>query len=80
MADDELDTPISHAVADGWADFAHMGLPSIGGGPMPEVHIAFYFGAFYVLQILERTSGRTWVGGGSSAHVEYVLTPSSRNS
>jgi hypothetical protein len=47
----DLDPPISHAIADGWADFTETILPAIGGSPHAEAHIAFHFGAMYVLQI-----------------------------
>jgi hypothetical protein len=52
--DIDLDPPISHAIADGWADFAATILPAVGGDPHAEAHIAFHFGAMYVLQILEQ--------------------------
>jgi hypothetical protein len=53
-ADTDLDPPISHAIADGWADFAATILPAVGGSAHAEAHIAFHFGAMYVLQILEQ--------------------------
>jgi len=48
------DPPISHAIADGWANFAETILPGVGGDAHAEAHIAFHFGAMYVLQILEQ--------------------------
>jgi hypothetical protein len=50
----DLDPPTSHAIADGWADFAATVLPSIDGDVHAEAHIAFHFDAMYVLQILEQ--------------------------
>jgi hypothetical protein len=44
--------PISHAIADGWANFAQTILPGIGGSTHAEAHVAFHFGAMYVLQIV----------------------------
>jgi hypothetical protein len=44
----------SHAIADGWADFAETVLPSVGGGSHAQAHAAFHFGAPYVLQIVEQ--------------------------
>jgi hypothetical protein len=52
--DTDLDPPISHAIADGWADFATTILPATGGDAHAEAHIAFHFGAMYALQILEQ--------------------------
>jgi hypothetical protein len=52
--DTDLDPPISHAIAHGWANFAETILPGIGGDAHAEAHIAFHFGAMYVLQILEQ--------------------------
>jgi predicted membrane-bound spermidine synthase len=51
--DIDLDPPISHAIADGWANFAETVLPSIGGTEHAQAHIAFHFGAMYVLQIAQ---------------------------
>jgi hypothetical protein len=53
-SDTDLDPPPSHAIADGWANFAETVLPTIGGADHAEAHIAFPFGAMYVLQILEQ--------------------------
>ena len=50
--DTELDLPASHAIADGWTEFAAKVLPSVGGTEHAQAHIAFHFGALYVLQIL----------------------------
>jgi hypothetical protein len=50
-SDIDLDPPISHAIADGWADFAETILPGIGGDKDAQAHVAFHFGAMYVLQI-----------------------------
>jgi hypothetical protein len=47
------DPPINHAIANGWTEFAETVLPSIGGTEHAQAHIAFHFGAMYVLQILE---------------------------
>jgi hypothetical protein len=49
--DIDLDPPISHAIANGWADFAQTILPGVGGDKDAGAHIAFHFGAMYVLQI-----------------------------
>jgi hypothetical protein len=53
-SDIDLDPPISHAIANGWEDFAEAILPAIGGNAHAEAHIAFHFGVMYVLQILEQ--------------------------
>ena len=53
-SDIDLDPPISHAIANVWADFAQTILPGIGGSTHAQAHIAFHFGAMYVLQILEQ--------------------------
>jgi hypothetical protein len=37
----------------GWADFAELILPAVGGDPHAEAHIAFYFAAMYMLQIVK---------------------------
>jgi hypothetical protein len=50
----DLDPPISHAIADGWADFTATILPVIDGDAHAEAHIAFNFDAMYVLQILDQ--------------------------
>ena len=50
----DFDPTISHAIADGWANFADTILPSVGGDAHAEAHIAFHFGAMYVLQILQQ--------------------------
>jgi hypothetical protein len=47
-----LDPPISHAIADGWANFAATVLPTIGGTEHTQAHIAFHFGAMF--QIVEQ--------------------------
>jgi hypothetical protein len=49
--DTDLDPPTSHAIANSWADFAETILPATGGDVHAEAHIAFHFGAMYVLQI-----------------------------
>jgi hypothetical protein len=50
----DLDPPVSHAIANGWANFAETVLPSISGIDHAEAHIAFHFGAMYVLQIAQQ--------------------------
>ena len=50
----DLDPPISHAIAAGWADFAQTILPTIGGTNHAQAQIAFHFGAMYVLQIAQQ--------------------------
>jgi hypothetical protein len=59
--DIDIDPPISHAIADGWADFAETVLPSVGGNEHAEARVAFHFGAMYVLQlargVIEARSG-----------------------
>lgn len=52
--DIDPDPPTSHAIADGWAEFAETVLPSIGGAEGAQAHIAFHFGAVYVLQIVQQ--------------------------
>jgi hypothetical protein len=48
------DPPTTHAIADGWDNFAETVLRSVGGDAHAEAHIAFHFGAMYVLQIVEQ--------------------------
>jgi len=47
------DPPVSHAIANGWAEFAETVLPRIGGSAHAEAHVAYYFSAMYMLQILK---------------------------
>jgi hypothetical protein len=51
--DPEDDLPTSHAIADGWEEFAKRILPSIVGTPHAEAKVAFHFGAIYVLQLTQ---------------------------
>jgi hypothetical protein len=53
-SDTDLDPPVSHAVAEGWANFAEVILPVVGGDEHAQAHIAFHFGALYVLQIIQQ--------------------------
>jgi len=48
------DAPGSRAIADGWAHFAETVLPTIGGAEHAQAHIAFHFGALYVLQLVRQ--------------------------
>jgi hypothetical protein len=50
----DLDPPIGHVVNDGWASFAETILPTIGGTDNAKAHVAFHFGAMYVLQIAQQ--------------------------
>jgi hypothetical protein len=52
-SEDDDDPPISHAIGDGWANFSETVLPGIGGSAYAEAHIAFYFAAMYMLQIVK---------------------------
>jgi hypothetical protein len=47
------DAPISHAIADGWFEFAAKILPALGGSAQAQAQVAFHFGALHVLQILK---------------------------
>ena len=47
------DPPPSHVIADGWANFSETVAPGIGGSAHAEAHIAFYFSAMYMLQIVK---------------------------
>jgi len=58
--DTDLDLPISHAIADGWANFSETVAPGIGGSAHAEAHIAFYFSAMYVLQIVKLIVADRW--------------------
>jgi hypothetical protein len=53
--DTDLDPPISHAIADGWANFSETVLPGIGGSARAGAHLAFYFAAMYMLRIVKLT-------------------------
>ena len=48
-SDFDLDLPISHSVADGWTEFTETVLPTTDGTNHPHAHVAFHFGAMYVL-------------------------------
>ena len=63
------DPPISHAIANGWADFAETILPAVSGDTHVAAHIAFHFGAMYVLQILENV-----VEHGSAEAATFTLS------
>jgi hypothetical protein len=52
-SDIDDDLPTSHAIADGSEEFAERVLPSIGGTDHAQAHVAFHFGATYVLQIAQ---------------------------
>jgi hypothetical protein len=52
-SDIDDDPPVSHAIAEGWAEFAQRVLPTIGGNEGAQAHMAFHFGALHALQILE---------------------------
>jgi hypothetical protein len=67
--DDDLEPPICHAITDGWADFAQLILPGVGGDKDAGAHIAFHFGAMYVLQILEQV-----VEHGSAEAAAFALS------
>ena len=58
--DIDSDPPISHAIADGWANFSETVAPGIGGSAHAEAHIAFYFSAMYVLQIVKLIVADRW--------------------
>jgi hypothetical protein len=52
-SDIDLDPPISHAIADGWAEFAEMVLPlSVALSTLER--IAYHFDVMYVLQIAQQ--------------------------
>jgi hypothetical protein len=51
-SDPSPDPTSGRAIADGWANFAETVLPSIGGAEHAQAHIAFHFGAMYVLQLV----------------------------
>ena len=48
----DSDPPGGHAIADGWSTFTETVLPTIGGAEHAQAHIAFHFGALYVLQLV----------------------------
>jgi hypothetical protein len=50
--DEDDEPPISHAIADGWAEFAKKVLPSVAGTHDAPARVAFYFGAIYMLGIV----------------------------
>jgi hypothetical protein len=56
-SDTEGDPPVTYAIAEGWAKFAETVLPGIGGGPNAGAHVAFHFGALYVLQLVSKVVG-----------------------
>jgi hypothetical protein len=57
-SDIDLEPPISYAISDGWSKFAETVLPTIGGTKHAEAHVAFHFGAIYVLQIAQQMIAR----------------------
>ena len=64
---DDLNPPTSDVIANGWANFAETVLPSIGGVKDAQAHIAFYFGAMYVLQIAEQVVAQRSPAGAALA-------------
>ena len=58
-SDIDLDLPVSNAITAGWTDFAQTILPAIGGSTHAEAHIAFHFGAMYVLEIAKQVIAHT---------------------
>jgi hypothetical protein len=51
--DIDEDPPVSHAIANGWAEFAATVLPAIDGTERGKANVAFHFGAMYALQIAQ---------------------------
>jgi hypothetical protein len=70
-SDIDDDPPISHAIADGWTEFAETVLPSVGGADHAHAHVAFHFGAMYVLQIVKQV-----VAHGSAEAAALALSTS----
>ena len=64
---DDLNPPTSDVIANGWANFAETVLPTIGGAKNAQAQIAFYFGAMYVLQIVEQVVTERSVEGAALA-------------
>lgn len=52
-SDTDLDSPKSHAIADGWLKFAETILPTVSGNDHAQAHIAFSLWRFDVLQIVQ---------------------------
>ncbi|HSY08557.1 MAG TPA: hypothetical protein VK820_08500 [Steroidobacteraceae bacterium] len=52
------DPPVSHAIANGWLEFAETALPAIAGTERGKANVAFHFGAMYVLHILQHVVAR----------------------
>jgi len=82
-SDNEDDLPVSHAIADGWAEFAERVMPGVGGTTHGQAHVAVHFGALYVLQlsqeIVEQGYAHQALGPGvidadHSAKVAYFTT------
>jgi hypothetical protein len=65
----DLDPPISHAIANGWAEFAATVLPAIDGTERGKANVAFHFGAMYALQLLEHV-----VEHGSAEAAAFTLS------
>jgi hypothetical protein len=53
-SDTDLDPPPSHAIAEGWANFAELIFQGVGADENAPAHIAFHFGALYVLHIVQQ--------------------------
>jgi hypothetical protein len=53
-SDIDGDPPLSHAITDGWEEFAERVLPSIHGTERAQAHAAFHFGGMYVLQLTQQ--------------------------
>jgi hypothetical protein len=70
-SDIDDDPPTSHAIADGWANFAKTVLPSIGGGEHAQAHIAFHVGPMYVLEIAQQAIAH-WSGEEASLALGMV--------
>jgi hypothetical protein len=58
MPNDVDDPSVTHALADGWANFSETVLPGISGSAHSEAHIALYFSAMYLQPNLSNITPR----------------------
>jgi hypothetical protein len=62
------DEPTSRIVADGWREFAQTLLPTISDTGQAPAHLAFYFGAMYLLHVVQPA-----IAGGSDEAVSLAF-------
>jgi hypothetical protein len=62
------DEPTSRVVAEGWTEFAQTLLPTIADTGQAPTQVAFYFGAMYLLHVVQPA-----IAGGSDEAVSLAF-------